>query len=172
MTATSGAATRSTRPARTARSGEQERIPIGGCCGAAHRAPAAGKPHRGDRNGPTHGLRPAGAASQRGRPGANGLLACESFRDGDAEVYTVQPDGSDVTRLTSAPSENRGTSWSPDGESITFNTNRDGGDFEIYSIRPDGSGTQRLTDSPGEDSGPVYSPDGDQIAFQSRTSHK
>ncbi len=58
-----------------------------------------------------------------------------SGRDGDAEIYVMDVDGSDVTRLT-----NSGWAWSPswssDGSRIAFMSGRDG-DAEIYVMDVD-----------------------------------
>lgn len=85
------------------------------------------------------------------------------------EVFTMNPDGSDQTRLTDNNFQDALAAWSGDADSrIVFNTNRDGGDHEIYSMNPDGSDQTRLTVSPGEDAHPSVSPDGSKIAFHSR----
>src|SRR5207249_1446955 len=55
-------------------------------------------------------------------------------------------------------------SWSPDGTSIVFVSNRDGNP-EIYRMQADGSGETRLTNDKSFDSGPDWSPDGTKIVF-------
>ncbi len=99
-------------------------------------------------------------------PGANGLIACEGFRGGDAEVYTMQPDGSDLTYLTDNDVRDGDPAWSPDGLRISFESYRDGGS-EAYVMDADGSDVTRLTSAPGEDRSTSWSPDGDRIAFHS-----
>ncbi len=100
-------------------------------------------------------------------PGANGRIAFESERDGNGEIYSMEPDASDQTRLTQSPAADTDPAWSPDGRSIVFTSNRDGND-EIYTMNADGSGQTRLTTSPGSDSNPSWSPDGRSIVFASR----
>ncbi len=89
-----------------------------------------------------------------------------SFRDGDAEIYLMDADGSGQLRLTSNGASDRLPAWSPDGTQIAFTTDRDGND-EIYVMNTDGSGLARLTTDPASDSYPAWSPDGRQIAFAS-----
>lgn len=84
------------------------------------------------------------------------------------EIFTMNADGSGVTRLTDNVFQDSLPAWSPDGSEIAFTSNRDGGDFEIYVMNADGSNPTRLTSSPGEDAHPMWSPDGSQIAFHSR----
>lgn len=100
-------------------------------------------------------------------------IAFHAAFDGVYDIFTINPDGTGVERLTGRseePSEfNSGFPvWSPDGSRIAFVSNRDEQDgLEIYTMAADGSDIQRLTDHPGLDRGPVWSPDGSQIAFTS-----
>ena len=75
-------------------------------------------------------------------------IAFTSFRDGNAEVYTMNPDGSGQTRLTTNKAYDGSPTWSPDGNWIAFMSDRDGND-EIYLMNADGSGQTRLTNNPG-----------------------
>lgn len=56
--------------------------------------------------------------------------------------------------------------WSPDGQTIAFQSNRTG-DWEIFSIRVDGTGLRQLTANDGRDAHPSWSPDGKRIVFAS-----
>ncbi len=44
---------------------------------------------------------------------------------GNLDVYVMNADGTGVTQLTDAPGEDRGTSWTSDGELIVFLSSRD-----------------------------------------------
>lgn len=109
------------------------------------------------------GAGPVGAAF----PGVNGVLACASNRDGNFELYSFLPTGTEqgVTRLTTLPSSSEGRPrYSPDGRKIAFESTMDGPQ-ELYIMNADGTGIRRLTFS-GGNSSPAWSPGGDQIAYQ------
>jgi hypothetical protein len=94
---------------------------------------------------------PAGAAF----PGENGKIAFESNRDGNAEIYTMNPNGQGIDRLTNNPAGDFFPSWSPDGNKIAFYSLRDG-DPEIYTMNANGTGVDRLTNNPAGDFFPSW----------------
>ena len=96
----------------------------------------------------------------------NGKIAFSSARDGNYEIYSMNPDASDQGRLTTAPQTDIDPDWSPDGKQIAFTSNRDGND-EIYVMNADGSGQRRLTTDPATDKNPTWSPGGRDLAFLS-----
>ena len=97
-------------------------------------------------------------------------IAFVSTRDGNDEIYAMNPDGSSVTRLTNHPARDWQPVWSPDGRRIAFVSLRDG-NGEIYAMNADGSELTRLTNHDVHDSQPVWSPDGRRIAFSSPRGH-
>ncbi len=87
--------------------------------------------------------------------------------DPNYDIFTADPDGSDVARLTEAPGYDAEATVSPRGDRIVFTSMRDG-DLDIYSMNLDGSDVLRLTDEIGYDGGPFYSPDGTKIVYRAR----
>jgi len=88
---------------------------------------------------------------------AQGRIAFASDRDGNFEIYIMNPDGSGLFRVTNHAAEDVQPTWSPDGTKIAFVSNRDG-NKEIYVVGADGTGLTRLTTNTDEDIEPAYSP--------------
>ena len=116
-------------------------------------------------------------------PGCSDRIVFASNRDGAAfRIFSIDPDGTNITRLTSAPqsgpAQDDYPAWSglPASISVTgpccvpgvaFHSLRDGPNEEIYIMRADGSRQTRLTFNTARDMNPAPSPKGVQIAFQS-----
>jgi Tol biopolymer transport system component len=95
-----------------------------------------------------------------------GKIVFYSTRDGNPEIYIMNADGTDLTRLTSNEAGDLGPAISPDGSRIAFTSGRDGNQ-ELYLMNVDGSQVVRLTHHPAYDSHAAWSPDGQRIAFTS-----
>ncbi len=99
-----------------------------------------------------------------------GKIAFESYRDGNAEVYIMDADGSNLVNLTNNPAYDGTPSWAPDGQRIAFTSEREGSP-DIYVMKADGTETTRLTDGIGFNVVPAWSPDGSQILFSSNRTY-
>jgi Tol biopolymer transport system component len=86
--------------------------------------------------------------------------------DHEFDVYVMNADGSERTRLTTDPAEDFDATWSPDGTKIAFRSHRDGNE-EVYTMNADGTAQTNLTNNPTSDYSPAWSPDGTRIAFAS-----
>lgn len=84
----------------------------------------------------------------------------------EGDIYVMNADGSEVSRLTNDPDEDFDPSWSPDGTKIVFRSHREGNE-EVYLMNADGSDQHNLSNAPGGDYSPAWSPDGRWIAFMS-----
>lgn len=94
-----------------------------------------------------------------------------SLRSRVYDVFVMNADGSEVTRLTDHPASDMNAIFSPDGSKIAFVSERDGNP-EVYVMNADGSQQKRLTHDPGEDIHPFWSPDGSRIIFNSTRTRK
>jgi Tol biopolymer transport system component len=95
---------------------------------------------------------------------ANGKIAFASELDGNQEIYTMNPDGSGLTRLTFEPEFDHSPAWSPDGTKILFSRNSN----KIFVMNADGSNQRQLDYSRSateSDFGHAWSPDSTKIVF-------
>jgi len=91
-----------------------------------------------------------------------------------AEVWTMDPDGSNQRAVTRMGVMSWAPYYHPSGDYLIFTTNQHGfGNFELYLV--DLQGTQdpvRVTFTDGFDGLPVFSPDGKQLAWTSNRGAK
>lgn len=78
----------------------------------------------------------------------------------------MNPDGSELQRLTDSDGFDFGVQVSPDRQRVVFSSSRDGR-LQLYTMNLDGSDVIRITESEGDDRDPWWSPDGTQIVFSS-----
>jgi Tol biopolymer transport system component len=83
----------------------------------------------------------------------------------DYDIYTANPDGSNIKKLTTTPGYDAEATISPNGKKIIFTSLRDG-DLDLYSMDIDGKNVKRLTNELGYDGGAFYSPDNKQIVYR------
>jgi Ca2+-binding RTX toxin-like protein len=82
---------------------------------------------------------------------------------GEGGIAVVNADGTDFRVIAGGSNQSVNPSWSPDGQTIAFESSRDG-DFEVYSVRADGTQLRNLTNAPSaEDRMPAWH--GNTIAF-------
>ncbi len=89
-------------------------------------------------------------------------IAFVSTRDGNAEIYVTNAAcendsecGNVVKRLTDNPAVDQYPSWSPDGQEIVFESNRDGSQ-QIYVMSADGSDVRQITHDKNDHAVPVW----------------
>lgn len=98
------------------------------------------------------------------------LIAFMRLIDGNFEVFTIQPDGTDLKQLTHTKGNEAHIAWSPDGERMVFVSSRMGFKDEvlytnnpqpygeIFVMRFDGTNVEQLTDDQWEEGTPGWQP--------------
>lgn len=87
--------------------------------------------------------------------------------DGDSEIFIADlVENGKVTQITKNTFSDRFPIFSPDGEWISFHSDRDG-NIELYIMKLDGSEEKRVTVNPAIDATANWSPDGNWLAFHS-----
>ena len=86
------------------------------------------------------------------------------FAEPNFEIYVMNADSTNQTRLTDSLGPDIQPAWSPDGTKIAFVSARDDS-ANIYVMDADGSNQTRLTNMRAANNLPTWSPDGQHIAF-------
>jgi len=81
------------------------------------------------------------------------------------DIFTANPDGSDLEQLTNTNGYDAEATFSLDGKRIVFTSLRNA-DLDIYTMNADGKHVKQLTHELGYDGGPFFSPDGKWIIYR------
>lgn len=77
--------------------------------------------------------------------------------DTGRDIFTIDPGGNNLRRLTANSGFNEDPCWSPDGRYMVFSSNRDGG-YHLYIMNSSGFNQRRITFMKGEQTAPSWSP--------------
>ena len=101
---------------------------------------------------------------------AGDLIVFSRLADGDFDIFSIRPDGTDLRQLTTTPGGDSHPAWSPDGDHILFSSSRHGFKDEapmhdipqpygeLFIMRSDGSEQRALTDNRWEEGTPAWVP--------------
>lgn len=85
------------------------------------------------------------------------LISYISRQKGKHNIFTMKPDGTNVTQLSTDTLSEGWHAWSPDGEWLAFDvSNKEGYKFNIYLRKRDGSDQKKLTSDWRSEMAPVF----------------
>ena len=117
------------------------------------------------------GLAPTGAEAKRSAlASSNGVLVFVSDRDGEPDLFTLDPSTSAVSKLTTrSGAAELQPAWSPNGQRIAY-VRRGGitGRADLWVMKASGRGRTRLTSTPVPERDPSWSPDGSHLTYAAR----
>lgn len=121
-----------------------------------------------------------------GTVGLDGSIVFTSTRDGDLDLYRMDPDGKNVRRLTTQLGYDGGAFFSPDGKRICYRASHPEtpeeqadylallakglvrpGKLDLWVMDADGTNKKRLTDNGAANFAPFFHPSGMKIIFSS-----
>jgi Tol biopolymer transport system component len=92
-------------------------------------------------------------------------MVFQAAMDANEDIYRIEyRSGEELQLLTNNIYRDMKPVWSPDGQSILFESERDGNP-ELYRMDSLGMNVTRLTDNDAKDWAPSWSPNGNQIVF-------
>jgi uncharacterized protein YjdB len=100
----------------------------------------------------------------------HGRILVTSTRDGQADVYSFDPDdASNFYRVTDQAGNQGNAVFSPDGTRIAFVSDQ-GGNLDLYVMNADGSDHRQITTTLSLEGSPDWTPDGQQLVYESDAS--
>ena len=106
-----------------------------------------------------------GAKGGTGKPGSAETVLFTGTKNGNMDIYAMNPDGSNVRRLTTDTAADVAPDFAPDNRKFVFARSSAAGLSELYTANADGSKQTKLTSMGTFVMQPRYSPDGSKIAF-------
>lgn len=98
---------------------------------------------------------------------ATAKIIFNTYRDGNREIYLMNPNGSDQVNITNHRADDVSGTWSPTGERILFASDRDRspGSWDLYLMDAVGKNVQPVFGKSKERRHPAWSPDGKKITY-------
>jgi Tol biopolymer transport system component len=95
-------------------------------------------------------------------PARNGLIAFQAQTDDGVQIFTVRPNGHELTQITHVDGDATQPDWSPDGRRIAFSVN----ECSVAVMDADGGNLTVIASDPDLCQGdPSYTPDGSRLVY-------
>lgn len=93
-----------------------------------------------------------------------------SGRSGPQQLYRMNIEGTDVSRLTSGEGEASNPAWHPEGQHIAFAWTRgfEPGNFNLFVMHVASRRLDQLTHGVGRNENPTWAPDGKHLVYSSK----
>jgi Tol biopolymer transport system component len=99
-------------------------------------------------------------------------IAFHSRRNGNFDIWFIQPDGGSPTQLTTSSLDEAHPSWSLDGKRIAYIRHSEGADRgmgDLFFINTDGSNNTRITNDNTMKFDVTWTPDGNHLVYSEMT---
>jgi TolB protein len=93
-------------------------------------------------------------------------IAFAAYRSGQWDIYSLDPTGADLRRLTNDSFEDTDPAYSPDGRYLAYASRRNQ-NWDVYALNLATGEETRLTTSPHYDGSPTWQPNGQLLAYES-----
>lgn len=93
-------------------------------------------------------------------------IALTIEQNDNSDLWIINSDGTNLTRITTNPNRDYWPVWSPDGQKLAF-TSVNSGNYDLWLVNVDGTNLNQLTTHPAVDNQPEWSKDGSKILFSS-----
>lgn len=104
-------------------------------------------------------------------PKNSNRILLTAIEDGNSDIHELDLGRNFARKLTKTPAIDTTASYSPDGNSMAFISDRDGAQ-DIFIMNLDNLDLRKITNSNGTYSKPIFSPDGRSLAFSKQKNNK
>jgi Tol biopolymer transport system component len=94
------------------------------------------------------------------------MVAIQSYQGGTFHIWLMKPDGTGLKQLTTGHGDDREPSFSQDGKTIAFSSDRAfKGSYDIWTVDVASGALKQITSGEDDEYEPTWSPDGRQLAY-------